>query len=73
MMNINENNNSYFKLFVERMTLCMTATCTCNLFHDLCSKEALRMFPSVPFFGRSLTEDTKIGTLFLFKVTIFIN
>ncbi|KAL3876313.1 hypothetical protein ACJMK2_034175 [Sinanodonta woodiana] len=24
-------------------------------------KEALRIFPSVPFFGRSLTEDTKIG------------
>uniref|UniRef100_A0A194ALH3 Putative cytochrome P450 4V2 n=1 Tax=Pinctada fucata TaxID=50426 RepID=A0A194ALH3_PINFU len=28
---------------------------------ECCIKEALRIFPPVPFFGRSLTEDCKIG------------
>ena len=29
---------------------------------ECCIKEALRLFPSVPLFGRTLTEDTVMGT-----------
>jgi len=39
---------------------------------ECCIKEALRIFPSVPFFGRTLTEDTVIGGLDMEKGTTVV-
>ncbi|XP_052687181.1 cytochrome P450 4V2-like isoform X1 [Crassostrea angulata] len=39
---------------------------------ECCIKEALRLFPSVPFFGRKLTEDCKFGEYSIPKDTTVI-
>jgi len=33
---------------------------------EMCIKEALRLFPSVPMFGRKFLEDCDIGKILLF-------
>lgn len=34
---------------------------------DMCIKESLRLYPSVPVFARTLGEDVRIGEIFLYK------
>lgn len=38
---------------------------------DMCIKESLRLYPSVPLFARTLGEDVRIGGIFKEKILLF--